>query len=396
MVERPVSILNRRALGDTPYNLIPSRLGNRTGSVNVTSDTALRTSAVWAALRLRADIISSLPIDVFRRVAGMQIEVPKPAVLINPGGQHVDMTEWMYSTQIDLDRVGNAFGIITEKDGSGNPRVIQLVKHELVTVRVKDGVISYRVDHKNYPAEEIWHEKQYTVPGLAVGLSPVSYAAWTIGQYQSAQDFGLSWFSSGGTIPSGHLKNTTKTVQAAEADKIKRRFKLAVESSDVFVTGKDWEYTTMNVAANEGQFIETQKFGLSDIGRFFGVPADLIDAAPVGKSSVTYANITQRNLQFLILNLGPAINRREKALSRILPQPRYVKLNTDALLRMDPDTRNSMILARVGKTMTANEARELDNLPPFTPAQIAEMREMATIGTAPAADATSTDGTTQE
>lgn len=387
-----MSILQRRALGDTPYNLIPTRNTQRTGTVNVTADTAMRTSAVWAALRLRADLISTTPVDVFRRVNKVQIEVPRPPVLDEPGGKDVYLAEWLYSSQIDLDRVGNAFGIITEKDGLGQPRSIELQQHENVTVRVVKGVVTYRIKNVTYSADEIWHEKQYTLSGLVMGLSPVAYAAWTIGQYQSAQDFGLQWFGSGGTIPSGHLKNMAKTVQADEADKVKRRFKLAVEGKDVFVTGKDWEYSTLNVQANEAQFLETQKFGLNDIGRFFGVPADLIDAAPVGKSAVTYANITQRNLQFLILNLGPAFTRRELAISRMLVRPRYVKFNTDALLRMDPDTRNEMILSRVaGKTLSPSEARELDNLPPFTAAQIDEMRELGILSTAPHG-ATTPDG----
>jgi hypothetical protein len=54
-----MSILARRALGDTPNNLIPSRAPERTGSVNVTTDTAMRASAVWAAVRLRADLLST-------------------------------------------------------------------------------------------------------------------------------------------------------------------------------------------------------------------------------------------------------------------------------------------------------------------------------------------------
>jgi phage portal protein BeeE len=57
------------------------RMGN--AGVHVTPDSALRHSAVWACLRLRADLVSTMPVDVFRRVNGVQVEVPKPPVLIN-------------------------------------------------------------------------------------------------------------------------------------------------------------------------------------------------------------------------------------------------------------------------------------------------------------------------
>ena len=114
------------------------------------------------------------------------------------------------------------------------------------------------------------------------------------------------------------------------------------------------------------------KYGVTDIARFLGVPGDMIDAEG-SSGSITYANITQRNLQLLIMNLGPAIIRREAALSNLLAAPRYVKLNTDAVLRMDPVARGTEIRARVaGRTLAPSEARELDNLPPFTDEQIAE------------------------
>ena len=46
---------------------------------------------------------------------------------------------------------------------------------------------------------------------------------------------------------------------------------------------------------------------------------------------------SQRNLQLLIMHLGPSIRLRELALSTLLARPRYVKLNSDAVvLRMDP------------------------------------------------------------
>jgi hypothetical protein len=58
-----------------------------------------------------------------------------------------------------------------------------------------------------------------------------------------------------------------------------------------------------------------------------------------------------------------------------------VKFNTDALLRMDPETRQRTILARVaGKTMAPSEARALDNVDPFTDEQLAEIAFFAQLG----------------
>lgn len=350
---------------------LPTRGG--TGNVSVTSDTALRHSAVWACLRLRADLISTTPIDLFRRVAGVQVEIPKSPVLVTPGGERVDITEWLYSSQFDLDRFGNDFGIITERDGLGFPSRIDLAPAQECSVNVRKGELDhYLVAGQKYAPRDIWHERQFTVPGLAVGLSPIAYAAWSIGTYLSAQEFALDWFGSG-AAPSGHLRNTlVPTIEPQQVDAIKSRFKNAVKGRDLFVTGRDWEYEMSSVPANTTMFLEEMKYGVGDVCRFLGVPGDLIDAE-VSTGSVTYANVTERNLQLLTMNLGPVYVRRERALSRLTPKPRYVKFNTDALIRMDPASKSRSLIAEVaGRLMSPSEAREIQNRAPFTDAQVAE------------------------
>lgn len=368
-----MSLLFRSAGMKTANELIPTRSERRAGSVPVTSESALRHSGVWACLRLRADLVSTMPVDTYRKVDGRQVTVPTPRVLVNPSGDRVAVDEWLYSTQIDLDRFGNCFGLITERDGQGLPARIDLVSANEATVKVRDGELkAYRFGGTEYDPANVWHEKQFTAAGLHVGLSPVSYAAWSIGSYLSAQEFALDWFGNG-AVPSGKLRNSSQTVSPEQATTIKDRFKRAVANRDVFVTGSDWDYDMISVPANESQFLETMKAGLGDICRYFGVPGDMVDVEG-GSSSITYANVTQRNLQLLIMNIGPAVTRRERALSSLLPRPRYVKLNSDAVvLRMDPLTR-----AEYGKVLVAarlrapSELREKDDLPPFTDDQYAE------------------------
>lgn len=349
------------------------------GGVHVTNDSALRHSAVWACLRLRGDLMSSLPVDVYRRVTGVQVEVPRPPVLVTPGGNTVGIREWMYSTQVDLDRAGNCFGLITERsgvigpDGRGLPGRIDLVTLADVVVRAKGSqIFKFVIAGQEYDPWDVWHEKQYTVAGLPMGLSPVAYAAWTIEESLNAQNFAREWFA-GGAVPMAELKNNAKTIDPEQARIAREQFQAAVSTGDLFVHGVDWEYNPIQAVASQSAFIEARQYGIGDIARFFGCPGDMIDAAASG-SSITYANITQRNLQFLIMHLGPAVARREDAFSRFLvSNPRYVKLNTDALLRMDPTARAQMFKTQIdSRTLTPSEAREYDNRAPLTEEQYAE------------------------
>jgi len=206
-------------------------------------------------------------------------------------------------------------------------------------------------------------------------MSPVANAAWSIGQYLSAEQVTLDWFGNG-AVPGAQLRNKEKVVTPVEAQAVKDRVKASVTSGDVFVTGNDWEYQMIQAKASDTQWMEAQHSSISDIARFFGCPSDLIDAAVSGQS-VTYANMTERNLQFLIMNIGPAVARRERALTKLVAPPRYVKLNADALLRMNPKLRAETLAAQIqSRTLTPNEARELDNRRPLTDAQIAEFEQL--------------------
>lgn len=363
----------REITGPTADQLIPRRPEARRGTVSVTNETALRHSAVWACLRLRANLISTMPVDLYRKVLGVQVEVPKPPVLVNPGGERVKIKEWLYSSQFDLDRAGNVFGLITARDGLGLPARIELQPLSEVTMKGKGSdVEKYKIGGVEYDPPEVWHEKQYTVAGLPWGLSPIAYAAWSIGEYLSIQEFALNWFGNG-AVPQAHLRNTAKkTVTNEEASLVKNRFRAATAGGDMFVSGADWEYKPVQAEQAGAEWIQAKNFGIGDIARFFDCPGDLIDAA-VSTGSITYASITQRNLQFLIMHLGPAVFRREDALSDLTSRPRFVKLNAAALLRMDPATRATTIKTRIdSRTLAPSEARALEDLPPFTEDQLAE------------------------
>jgi phage portal protein BeeE len=166
-----------------------------------------------------------------------------------------------------------------------------------------------------------------------------------------------------------------------------------VQNGSLLVTGNDWEYDFIQ-AQNAGmEFIEGRKLSGADVCRYFDTPADLVDVQSSSGGSITYANITQRNVQFLIHHLGPAVVRREAALSRLLPRPRYVKLNTKALLRMDPETQQKVLRSQAESWfLTNSEVRAINDLPALTAGQRAEMVEIYGKPKASGSDNTDSSG----
>lgn len=381
-----------RAAGDSLLHGVPVPRRAAAGTA-VTNDSALRHDAVWACLTLRADLVSTFPVDVFRNVEGIATEVRKPPVLISPGGEQWPWVMWCWATQFDLDRAGNTIGLITEVDGDGRPARIDLQDiNKCVAIRKRgETQLRYRIDGVEYPASKVWHERQYAVAGSDIGLSPIAMAAWLLSEQASIQDFVAGWYGNGG-VPKATLKNKARKILPGEATIMKDRFKATMTHGDVFVTGTDWEYNFLQAQQVGNEWLEARKASVPQIANFLGCPADLINGAVSGQS-ITYSNITTKNLQFLITKLGPAIIRREAMFSnRLVSGPRYVKLNSDALLRMDPETREKVIKSKLeSKQITTTEARALENRPPLTLEQLAEMETMAAIGAKTAAPAATRD-----
>lgn len=365
-----------RATSWPPQILVPARGGgaSRGGIVPVTDETSRALSAVWAAISLRADMVSTFKLGVYRTIDGMDIQVNTPPILSLPGGERCGINEWLWSSQADLDRVGNAIGIITAVDGYGKPARIELQSHRECSVIVRNRqLVGYRISGKEYPPEQIWHEKQYTESGMHVGLSPIAYAAMSISSGLSAQQFALQWFGDGG-IPAASLTNKARTVSKTEATLVKARFKQAVANRDLFVTGNDWEYKMIQADAAVTQWIQTQRVSDLQACRFMGVPADMIDVEIETKGAIKYSNMTQRNLEFLIIKLQPVLVRRETAFTtNLLTAARKARFDPSDLLRMDPAVRASMFLTMVNARILApSEARALDSRAPFTQAQLDE------------------------
>jgi signal transduction histidine kinase len=101
--------------------------------------------------------------------------------------------------------------------------------------------------------------------------------------------------------------------------------------------GGTWKAT--GISNEAAQFLQARQWGAAEIAAqvYMVDPSDL--GIPVGGTTLTYANLEQRNIRRVQVTFLPWLVRLEKAISALLPQPRFVKFNVDALLRADSATR---------------------------------------------------------
>ena len=358
---------------DNPTNNLSELLRRREAAVDVgvsvDMDSANTHGAVFACRDLICRLVSTLPVHEFDRSGGFQRQLPTPQVLTTPDGE-LDISAWLYQELDSLLMAGNAYGLIQRYDNRGWPAQITTVHPSSVSWQRKGkyGPVDWKLEGEpigKWPAGDLWHLPAYTVAGLPVGLSPIRYAALTIGLGLAAQRFGGQWFRDG-MIPSGLLTNEDEVPkELAELVKVMWRDTLAGNREPV-VLGDGWKYEAISISPEESQFLDTIQANKADVCMWFGLDPEAIGATRAGGSSVVYQNVEQSEIHLLVRTMNPWVVRLERALTMIRPRPRYVKFNVDALLRVDAMTRAKIYDMGVrGGTLMPDEVRGLEEREPL-------------------------------
>jgi HK97 family phage portal protein len=131
-------------------------------------------------------------------------------------------------------------------------------------------------------------------------------------------------------------------------------------------------WTSSNI---ESQFDETRARVLMEIEQLFGVPPHLM--ADTEKQTSWGAGVVEQNMSLARFTLMGWSSRIEQVLSRKLPNgpvEQFVEFDYKGLLQGTPTEEIQLLIAQVeGGILLDDEARQIMNRPPFTPAQRALM-----------------------
>jgi len=357
----------KRAVFAEPPIPRPGSTASTFASVNLAAaESSLQKVAIWAAVNLIASLTATLPVDVYEGTGATQREVPAPRVLLDPAGDGYGRIDWTYQYMLSLLLRGNSNGQVAARDRLGNPTQIVLYHPDQVQGwrDEKTGLPQWRVAGQTVDdASDMWHQRVYSVPGRLMGLSPVAFHAQTIGLGISALRFGSQWFADG-AHPTGLLVNEN-ALDAKQARTAKDRFMAALRGTrEPVVLGQGWKYQQIQVAPEESQFLETQKYTSADCARIYGPGLPEILGYDTG-GSMTYANVEQRSLDLLTYTLDPWLVRVENMWTELLPGEQYARINRGALARTDLLTRyRAHALALQNRWKVVNEVREIEDMRP--------------------------------
>ena len=343
---------------------------NSSSGVKVSEDNSIGLTAVWAAVRVLSETISSLPLNVYRKDADgskyVDEKIPLNLLLsVSPNTKYTSYT-WRNTLMNSLLLWGNAYCFI-DRNGGGRPVSLELLDPEKVEpfLGENDGEIYYKVKDKGtYSSMEMLHIVGFSFNGL-VGKSPIQACKEAIGFGLASQTFGSNFFQ--GANLSGVLEHPGVLTDDA-ANRLRSSWASrygglnASHQTAVLENGTKFKPIAMPLA--DAEFISARNFSVQEISRLFRVPPHMIGDL----SRSTYSNIEQQSLEFAKYSLTPYLINWEQELNRKLltikeQTTHFCKFRTADLLRADANSRADYYrkLFEVG-ALSPNEIRSMEDM----------------------------------
>lgn len=340
-------------------------------ATHVNEDNVFQINAVFSAISLISDTISTLPVDAYIRRGGAREPMrPKPAWVTQPD---VDLPkEAFYGaviTSLLLD--GNAFIRIFQNRAGQITNLTVLNPRHVTIDRTGVGRLTFKVEGEPRPltADQVVFIPDLVRPGEVRGISRAYQLRENLGLSMALEKYAAQFFGQGtnmqGIIEFPHNLTAEQASDLARAfDNRHKGWRLGHKTG---VLSGGAKFTPTQTDPERSQAIEARRLAVEDIARAFNVPPHLL-ALP-GTNS--YASVEQTNLAWVTHGLRPIIQKLEGAFSPLLARSpggadAFLKFNLDGLLRADIQSRMSAYSTGLQSGfLTINDVRRLEDLPPI-------------------------------
>lgn len=353
--------------------------GGTFANKSVTADSTMQLSTAWACVRLNARTIGSLPLKVYRRdsVLHRQSDEQHPlhfVLSVSPNPDQGPMEFWEGLVTC-LNLRGNAYARIGRRS-DGQVNALWPLNPDTVSVfRNQAGERRYRVTTRggteDLAAADVFHLRGFGAGG-DLGLSPISYGRQTIASALAAEEVAGGTFASG-LQAAGFVEMATGTKldlkQRTEIADLFEKFAGSGKAGKVMPLDPGMKFHPLKMTAADAQLLESRRFSVEEICRWFGIFPILIGHAAQGQT-MWGTGVEQIMLAWRTLGLGPELTRIEQAVMKQLLSVEdrrrvYVEFIDEGLLRADSAGR-AALYSSLGQNgvMKRNEMRAKENLPP--------------------------------
>lgn len=361
---------------DKPRDAISSApefgFGKAATNKNVTEQTSIQLTSVYACVRVIAETIASLPLNVYRRNGDGSQEVAHDHELqwLLHDVPNDEMTSFVWREQMltQLLLWGNSY---TQIIRSGKKSIVQLyplLSSNMSVDREANGNLKYEYQLADGSTVQLRPEEVLHIPALGfdgvMGYSPIALAKAAIGLSLAAEEYGGKFFANG-AMPTGVLEHPGKP---KDMERVRASWNKAYGGSEnagkVAILEEGMKFSRISMPNNEAQFLETRKFQVNEICRIYRVPPHMIGDL----EHATFSNIEHQSISFAVHTIRPWVVRIEQAINRaLIPENErgkvYVRFNMDGLMRGDYKSRmEGYAIARQNGWMSANDIRALEDM----------------------------------
>jgi len=367
------AIENVRSISSSAWETLggtPSKSG-----VTVTKDNAMTIAGVYSAVKVITDAFSTLPMHIMVDNGTTKTKARQHPVYNLLGSEPNSLMTVSTFWQIIMPEIllwGNSFSIIEFARGSFRPISILPVHPSKVEVEVINGVLWYTFKLENQVIK-LDQSNVLHFRGLGdnvMGKSVIDYAKDNLGLGKASEDFGSRFFKNGAST-SGVLNHPDKLSDKA-FDNLRTSFNDNYggigNANKPIILEEGMKWQTVSIPPDSAQFLETRRFQIEDIARWFNIPPDKIGDL----THATFSNLEQQNQNFITNTLMPyVINVESECTRKLLRETEksttYFKMNLNGLLRGDIKTRTESYrtLFNIG-AITVNEIRGLEEMNPAT------------------------------
>ena len=195
---------------------------------------------------------------------------------------------------------GNAY-IVPVRNSFGEVEGLYLIKpggvaHDVLTDTY---MVHDEINHISgvFRSDEILHFKNVSSDGGYIGVSTVTYAATTLGIAATSDSETLKRFATGGRFKAIMKNNTSvKGFGEYQDEQLKAHGEDLQEAinrgDDILAVKGDVDVNPLSMSSADMQFLESRKFTIREIARFFNVPpSKLMDDTNSNYKSVEVSNI---------------------------------------------------------------------------------------------------------
>lgn len=369
----------RRKSEDTPSGalgrLVAAIRGTQSAAgIAVNDDIAMRVAAVYACVRVIAETVGSLPLNMYqRRGDGGKERAPNhPLQLLlhdRPNGWQTSLEFREQLTAHCLLR-GNAYAYINWGLGDRVAELIPLHPDRVRVEQADDMSLVYIVSkpdgkESRFQQDDIFHLRGLSSDGV-IGRSVLSDARDVVGAAFATQTYSGKFWANDAT-PSVVLSHPAK-LSADAATRLKESWNAAFAGSSnarrTALLEEGMKIERLALTAEDSQFLETRKLQRSEIAGLFRVPPHMVGDL----ERATFSNIEHQAIEFVTHCIRPWLVRWEQAISRCLITATgtyFSEFNVDGLLRGDIQSRyQAYAIGRNWGWLSVNDIRGLENMNP--------------------------------